>query len=197
MSAADDRLELLMGKLLDGEISPAEQRLLERELEQDGQARELLEQLRALHECSREAVTHGVLERGADPRDVFARAWQQSKGSLWGRVVRADGPLRWLAQRRFAVGLAAGFLLGLSLHFVLVRGLGQAVDTPSEPRIAHGVSPRMGRPGAATPALERAVPREITRKVDWYGFTDHAGNQWLVEGVREGVVKPAAYYGDL
>ena len=43
MSAADDRLENLIGKLLDGEISPAEQRLLERELEQDGQARELLE----------------------------------------------------------------------------------------------------------------------------------------------------------
>ncbi len=197
MSTADDRLEILMGKLLDGEISPAEQRLLERELEQNGPARELLEQLRALHECSREVVTHGVLEGGADPREVFERAWQQNKRSLWRRVVRADGHLRRIARPRFAVGLAAGFLLGLSLHFVLVRGSGRAMDTPSEPRIAQGVSPRLDQPSAVTAAFERGVPREITRKVDWYGFTDHAGNQWLIEGVREGMVKPAAYYGDL
>ena len=205
MSAADDRLEILMGKLLDGEISPAEQRLLERELEQNGQARELLEQLQALHECSRDVVTHDVLEGGADPGEVFERAWQQNKRSLWRRVTQADGHLRWVAQAlrvafgepRFAVGLAAGFLLGLSLHLVLVRGSGPAVETPSRPRIARGVSPGMSQPSDVAPAFEPRIPREITRKVDWYGFTDPAGNQWLIEGIREGMVKPAAYHDDL
>ena len=205
MSAADDRLEILMGKLLDGEISPAEQRLLERELEQNGQARELLEQLQALHECSRDVVTHDVLEGGADPGEVFERAWHQNKRSLWRRVTQADGHLHWVVQTlrfafgepRLAVGLAAGFLLGLSLHFVLVRGAGPAVDVPSRPRIAQGVSPGMNQPSGMAPAFEPGVPREITRKVDWYSFTDPAGNQWLIEGIREGMVKPVAYHGDL
>lgn len=205
MSAADDRLEILIGKLLDGEISPAEQRLLERELERDGQARELLEQLQALHECSREVVTHDVLEAGADLGEVFERAWQQNKRSLWRRVVQADGPLRRVPQTlriafgepRFAVGLAAGFLLGLSLHFVLVRGSGPVVETPSPPRIARAVSPGLDQPSGVAPVFETSVPREVMRKVDWYGFTDQAGNQWLIEGIREGMVKPAAYHGDL
>jgi hypothetical protein len=33
--------------------------------------------------------------------------------------------------------------------------------------------------------------------VEWYGFTDRAGNQWLIEGFREGMAKPASYQGDL
>lgn len=205
MSAADDRLEILMGKLLDGEISPAEQCLLERELEHNGRARELLEQLQALHECSRDVVTHDVLEGGADPGQVFERAWQQNTRSLWGRVVQADGHLRRVAQTlrvplgglRFAVGLAAGFLLGLSLHFVLVGGSEPPAETPPTPRIARSVSPGMSQPRAAAPAFEPSAPWDVTRKVDWYGFTDAAGNQWLIEGIREGMVKPAAYHGDL
>ena len=116
MSTADDRLEILIGKLLDGEISPAEQRILDRELEQDGRARELLEQLRSLHECGSEVVGQ-ELAGGAGPEAVFERAWRQSRGSAWQRILRIDG------LPRFAVGLAAGFLLGLILHFALVGGL--------------------------------------------------------------------------
>jgi hypothetical protein len=37
----------------------------------------------------------------------------------------------------------------------------------------------------------------IFRNVDWYSFTDKQGNQWLIEGLREDVVRPAAYSGDL
>ena len=161
--------------------------------------------MQALHECSREVVTHDVLEGGADPGHVFERAWQQNKRSLWRRVVQADGHLRWVPQAlriafrepRFAVGLAAGFLLGLGLHFVLMGGSEPPMETPSESRIAQSVSPGMNQPSDVAPAFEPGVPREITRKVDWYGFTDQAGNQWLIEGIREGMVKPAAYHGDL
>jgi anti-sigma factor RsiW len=189
MSIADDRLEILMGKLLDGEISPAEQRLLESELEHNSQARELLEQLRTLHECGREVVAGEVLRRGA----------QQHKKSFWRRVARADGHLHTLfstlGEPRFAVGLAAGLILGLGLHFVLVRGV--------EPRPAETMRPVAGDVRVRTDDWNRvrlaASPREggeITRNVDWYGFTDEAGNRWLVQGVREGAVKPVAYYSD-
>jgi hypothetical protein len=29
--------------------------------------------------------------------------------------------------------------------------------------------------------------------VDWYVYTDRDGNQWLIEGAREGTVRSAAY----
>ncbi|MHC4575000.1 MAG: anti-sigma factor family protein [Planctomycetota bacterium] len=42
-----ETLEILIGKYLDGEITPAEQRVLETELKNNPHAGELLEQLRA------------------------------------------------------------------------------------------------------------------------------------------------------
>ena len=32
---------------------------------------------------------------------------------------------------------------------------------------------------------------------DWYNFTDKQGNKWLVEGLREDIVKPAVYHDGL
>ncbi len=194
MSAADDKLEILMGKLLDGEISPAEQRILDRELERDGHARELLEQLRVLHECSREVVGR-ELSGGTGPEAVFEGAWRQSRGSVWHRVIRIHG------LPRFAVGLAAGFLLGVVLHFALVGGLKPPVDATGGP----GIGPEIvkndpagaGARNEDWPVLERRIPDQVTREVEWYGFTDQAGNDWLIEGFREGVAQPASYHGDL
>jgi len=197
MSIADDKLEILIGKLLDGELSQAEQRLLESELEHNSAARELLEQLRTLHECSREVVACEVLGPGTDPQEIFSRAWQQNKRSFWRRVVQADGHLRWDPRPRFVVGLAAGFLLGLTLHFVLVSGSKAPGDATVRPPIAGDIPvPREKWDGLGS-AGESERSGRVTHNVDWYGFTDQRGNQWLIEGIREGVVKPAAYHGDL
>jgi hypothetical protein len=214
----DDRLELLIGKLLDGELSPKERRLLDNELEQDGHAKELLEQMRTLHECSCGVVTHEVLGRGADPEELFERAWQQNKRSLWRRVVRvpkrdgsrlgsriADGHVRWgsqtrgfaFGQSRFAVGVAAGFLLGLVLHFVAVQYWRTPTNISSGPPVARNVPPGRYEQMGIRPVVQPEDPRQPTREVDWYVFTDRAGNQWLIEGVQEGLVKSAAYRGSL
>lgn len=197
MSIADDKLEILIGKLFDGELSPAEQRLLESELEHNSAARELLEQLRTLHECSREAVACEILGPGSDPQEIFSRAWQQSKKSFWRQIVRADGHLRRGLQPRFALGLAAGFLLGLALHFVLARGPKPPTDAPARPLIAQDIPVERNEWDGFRPTGEALSHGQVTRSVDWYGFTDERGNQWLIEGMREGMVKPAAYDGDL
>ena len=56
MSMKQEMLEILIGKYLDGEITPSEQQILQKELESNPQAKELLEQLQDLHERSCEAV---------------------------------------------------------------------------------------------------------------------------------------------
>ncbi|MBP7050560.1 MAG: hypothetical protein KBE65_06060 [Phycisphaerae bacterium] len=186
MSATDDKVEVLIGKLLDGEISPLEQRLLDRQLEQDARARTLLEQMRVLHECSGQVVAQEVRSGGADPQDVFERAWRQSRPAVWRRVIRIGG------LSRFAAGLAAGFVLGLILHAVLVGDAKSRIDGATQGVIANAGGQNGFRPVRAQPELP-----QVTRQVEWYGFTDQAGNQWLVEGFREGVATPVSYRGGL
>ncbi len=222
MSDTLDRLEILIGKFLDGELSVQERSLLETELQRDRRAKELFEQMQVLHECSCGVVTHEVLRRGADPADVFERAWQQNKRSFWRGIAR--GGLQrhgwhWGAAAdrhlRFAVGVAAGLLLGLVFRFVPVSlpqqnhpsfssptrsgAAGQppvARDVPAGTDGSPGVVP-VGGPSNATPSAWPVRPpgdlRQIQRVVDWYVYTDQAGNQWLIEGTREGMVRPAVY----
>jgi hypothetical protein len=98
---------------------------------------------------------------------------------------------------RFAVGLAAGFLLGVFVHFLSVWGTRPSVQAPEPTRVARDVpSETDNRIGVPAP-VERQLVHPVTREVDWYMFTDPTGNQWLIEGMREGVVKPAAYRGEL
>jgi anti-sigma factor RsiW len=218
MNAADDnRLEILIGKLLDGELSPRERGLLESEIPMDRHAKELFEQMRVLHECSHGVVTHEVLGRGADPAVIFERAWQQSKQSLWRRGAtggyerqgrrwgaRADGHLR------FAVGIAAGLLLGLVLRFVplpLTQTLSNSPSSSQAP-VATNFSPetynaspvaavpstRTASSGGAMTLVRQAPDPRLTREgVDWYVYTDRDGNRWLIEGTREGRMRSAAY----
>jgi len=213
MSDMLDKLEIRIGKLLDGELSPQERGLLETELQRDRQAKELFEQMRLLHECSCGVVTHEVLGRGTDPAEVFERAWQQNQRSFWRGIARgglqregwrwgiiADGHLR------FAVGVAAGLLLGLVLHFVPLPHAQTPSVTPSQPLVAVDVpsgpsrqiemGPQMPNNGLRAPVVSvrsPGNPRQITREVNWYIYTDRDGNQWLIEGTEEGMVKPAVY----
>jgi hypothetical protein len=182
-------LEILIGKFIDGEISPAEQRLLEDELERNSEAKALLEQLQVLQESSKAVVASRIQGPAGESAEIFERAWQRRNRSPRRRAVRVGigGHLR------FAVGVAAGFLLGLVLHFLLVWS-GISPEEPAGPAlIAKGTNPEVGTALAASPDELRPV----IRNVDWYSFTDDAGNQWLVNGVREGRVRPAAYYGDV
>jgi len=189
MSTIDDRLEIVIGKFLDGEISPAEQRWLDDQLQRNDQARELLGQLQTLGECGRQAVTSEVLERGRGPEEILERTWQRHQRSRWRRVFTADGHLR------FAAGLAAGFVLGLILHFVLISGQAGRSEPVDRSPVARDV-PVGANPDEVGDVRTRN-PGSVMRRVDWYGFTDRTGQQWLVEGIREGSVRPAVYRGDL
>ncbi len=187
MNETNDWLEILIGKLVDGEISPAERKILERELDANSQARELLEQLRSLRQNSCQAVAAEV-SGGASADQIFEQAWQQSTKSTYRRIFRIDGRMR------FAVGLAAGLILGLSLHFAAIWGDSKApMQGPGRAMVAKDLAGVATAP-AVVPVKQGGL-RPVSGEVDWYVFTSPSGEQWLVEGVREGLVKTADYRG--
>ena len=191
MSMNDDKLETLIGKQLDGEITLAEQRWLDEELARNAEARELFEQLRTLTECGRLAVASEVLAKGSGPEEVLQQLRQRHRRSPWRRIMRADGHLH------FAAGLAAGFLLGVLLHFVLVSndaGAGRQA-APTGAARDYASFDTLAAEGHQDAALND--PRLVMRNVDWVSFTDRTGQQWLIEGVREGAVRSVVYDGDL
>ena len=187
MNMDQQKLEILIGKYLDSEITPAEQRLLEVELRNNPQVKERLEQLQDLHERTREVLAGEFLEQGNTPDEIFERAWQQATKHPLRLRPKAGGYVQ------FAAGLAAGLVLGLALDFFLTldssrrRGniepkpIAQAtdnyVDVYSQPLL-------VGAPNDT---------ENMIRNVEWYGFTDKNGIRWLVQGVRENKIRAAVH----
>lgn len=186
-----EALEILIGKYLDGEITPSEQRILEAELDRDSRAKELLADLQDLHERSSELVTSQILGQGRTAADVFEKAWQQQARRPFHTV------FKWSGYVRFAAGVAAGLAMGLALHFVLSVASAPRHE-PARPN--EFVQDVPNRTEIESPAFQELPADSIgnpIRNVDWYNFTDKQSNQWLIEGFRENSARPAAYYGDL
>jgi hypothetical protein len=191
MKMTQEMLEILIGKYLDGEITPSEQQILQKRLDNDSHARELLEQLQALNERSCEVVAAQIIGRGKEAEAIFEQAWQRQAANPLHRIPKMDGRLR------FAVGLAAGLAIGLMLHFVL-----PFVSTPQSPPapsdiLAQNTDNQIDAEQFTLPESLTNPAENTLRNVDWYSFTDKQGNQWLIEGLRENNVRPAAYYGEL
>jgi len=180
-------LEVLMGKYIDGEVTEREMEILDEELERNFEARELLAQLQELDKQSRGAVSSEVLWEDKEASEVFERAWQRRKRPLLGLL----GP-GWM---RFVTGLAAGLLVGIGLHVVMagqapsgVQGQGGVVQGPHVPG---------GVQTTATVEPSKASPKTVRRNVDWFSFTDKDGDEWIVEGLRKDVIRPASYSKEL
>ncbi len=190
MNMNQEMLEILIGKYLNGEITPSEQRILEAELDRDSRAKELLADLQDLHERSSEMVTSQILGPGRTAADIFERAWRQ-------QVRHRFHAARWGGYIRFAAGVAAGLAMGLVPHFVLSAASAPRSE-PARPNVfVQDVPDQTGIESPAFPQLPVDSAGSPIRNVDWYSFTDKQGNQWLIEGFRENIARPAAYYGDL
>ena len=179
MSITQQTLEILIGKYIDGEITPAEQDLLDAALEEDSQARELLEQLLQLKQNSRQVLASEVLESGSQADEIFEQAWQQA-GHSSVRLLKAGGFIR------FAAGIAAGLIIGLTLHFTILADSDKTLMPPNSVDVANVQSPSI-------PILPLEKEDNVIRNVDWYTFTDESGQEWLIEGLRESIVRPAVY----
>ena len=151
-------------------------------------AEELLRQFQDLNERSAEVVTSELLGKGKSPEEIFERAWQQRSRKPSRRIIRING---WA---RFAAGIAAGFIIGFVLHFVLPVNITSQKQIPVPVPVAQDDNTEAPGELPNFPALLSGQNGNVVRNVDLYNFTDARGNQWLVEGLNENVVRPAAYY---
>jgi len=182
-----EMLEILMGKHLDGQITAEENRMLEEALEADNQARELFVQLQGLHQQCEEAVSTEVTAGGRPFEEIFDKAWQR-RGPRIIRAFLSPGTVR------FVTGLAAGILIGLGVHLFLSAGQSGTSEPERGPIYMVDDSKNETAPTIAdVKTVKNERPRGVTRNVEWYSFPDDSGNEYIVEGYRENVVKPAVY----
>ncbi|MBN2181084.1 MAG: hypothetical protein JW715_04160 [Sedimentisphaerales bacterium] len=184
-----EMLEILIGKYLDGEITPSEQQILEAELNRNPQAEELLRQFQDLHERSCEVVTSELLSRGKNPEEIFELAYRRQSRNPFRKIAGYRGYFR------FVAGVAAGLIIGLAMHFVLPSFATTGNLREGGDVIARDPGERENPTTRIPPEIMRASAGNVVRNVDLYTYTDDKGNQWLVEGLRENVVRPAVYDG--
>jgi anti-sigma factor RsiW len=200
MSLTEDKFEILIGKCLDGQATPMERHLFEKEMNQNPRAKEMFEHWQTLNEWGRGLAVDTLAEQGACPEEVFEQAWRRSRGVLWFRLARSQRHMR------FAVGVAAGFLLGVLLHFVWMTGTTNQNVSPRTVAQNTVVQTEGGRKvvnpdviAASASDRETLAGRSESRNVNSYIITDAAGNRYLVQqGVQqqrlqEGNIRRAAY----
>jgi len=185
----EEMLEILIGKHIDAEITPAEQRMLDDELERNAVARATFEQFKRLHDEAKEAVA-SVLAGGPAAEEVIERALRRVRPVSVLRAVFGAGSLR------FAAGLAAGLMIGVGVHMASLSARGGDVVAPGQDA-GGGVAAMQSGPGALVSEVLNATGTAPSGKVDWYNFTDSAGAQWVVERYRQDMVRPAVYYDGL
>ncbi len=196
----NENLDIWMGKYIDGEITPAEQKMLDEQLAADESSREFFERFLRFHEQTRQVVREELAIGAAPVEEIFERAWNtaSSKTGFAGWRIGRE----WF---RFAAGLAAGLVIGVGLMGAAMgtaRNNGNTtIARPDPTDMANQLAQLQGSGAIAEPTstaldLAKGIPTE-NRKIDWVTFPGPSGDQYLIEGYQRQRVTPAMYYGDL
>jgi len=203
-----EMLETLIGKYIDSEITPAEQRLLDDELMDNPQGRLLLRQFQQMHEQTRQLVSQEILPAGDSPETIFSRArWAEERSSGSTKIFRG----KW---SNLAASVAAALLVGL-LGYAAYRGQTHQSDISpakndtdmmagnsgiSDSGTTVAVAGVANNPAAESPRMLRQTnPYRFSHLPDVIVYSDPSGSQWLLEVVPEKAtqVQNVAYQGDI
>ena len=189
----EDMTELLMGKFLDGEITPAEQQFLEAEMRQNPQARQLMRELEQLHELTEQVLASELIEKGRSAEETFKRAAQQTPLRHEHRRIK----LNWW--QRAAAGAAAALLVCLSIYVAFSQSKGGPIEIETQqpaPQIARLEPP--GDPDIRSDSTIYPVqPVRYGPRPDFYFFQAPDGAKWLIENTPQNQVRRAVYNGDI
>jgi len=183
----NDRLEILMGKFVDGEIEPSEQRLLESQLAADAQNRRLFEEFKTLHTLAQAQIAP-LADAGRPFETVFAAAWKKSRRGQH-RLVKTPVGLG-----RFVAGMAAGLLLAALVQVSMQSFQPQETAAPAGSSVQLAARPS-GPDRILTSTAEN--PSASVKNVDYYYYTDENGQRWMIEGFRETMKTQWVSYQDL
>lgn len=111
----EQMLEILISKYIDSEITPAEQKMLDAELQSNPEAQETLKTLEQLRDQSQQMIKEEVLLSGAPASTIIEQALAQSSRP---RKQKGTPCRRWY---RDPISLAACFILGLGFVSVWVN----------------------------------------------------------------------------
>ena len=175
-----EKLEILISKYIDSEITPDEQLMLELELKHNPESQELLHEMVEMHKFTSEAFEMQASENKSF-EDVYSAAQEQIKPK--------NIKFSWL---RFSSGLAAGLFVGIFLQF----GVNVNSTTPRNYAL-HGNNQQLQNAAVSASPIGGAVPvttsnqnRPVIRNVDVYHYTDQNGKQYIITGYRDNMVKP-------
>jgi hypothetical protein len=185
MNNRDTDLEVLINRYLDGEISAREMENLRNRVDNDGQAKDLFEQMQQLHRSCQDMVQTYVLQPGRPVEDLIAGAWQgHNQGHVWA------GRVRRVVFSPFVSGLAAGLLVGVFVHLALTHFRSIPVGSPD----LITASSAIPKGGTVIPtAREDALQDEALPQVDVYYYKDTQGNLWVIPGLSQERVRTVAY----
>ncbi len=128
----EQMLEILISKYIDSEITPAEQKMLDAEMQRNPEARETLKVLEQLREQAQQMLKEEVVLSGAPAKTIIERALAQADRP---RKQNATAYRPWY---RDPISLAACFILGLGFVSFWVH-YGNPVN-PSPPRGNHAAN---------------------------------------------------------
>jgi hypothetical protein len=174
-------IETVINLYLDGQLSAAQKKDMERAMEVDPDARALFEQLRQT-----DALMKSAAEVFPDDSDSFETSYSQARDSF---STSETGHL--FSFLRFASGVAAGLLIALGLFFIYTKS--SPTEPPDPPQIAKDDQQKNSTSEKDRYTL--SYPKEVTplvHNVDLYYYKDKEGNEWLIEGIRHEMVKHAA-----
>lgn len=172
MDRCRPNIEGLINKYLDGEITARELEDLRQVIHSDPAAAGLFEQMQQVDRYCQEAISRYVLNSGRPVEDLLAGLWPTHRLSLLAERFRQ------VLHARFAVGLAAGLILGLSAAFVWLW-------------LQRPVGPDQNGPERGPLVEEEVLPR-----INLYYYRDSQGNLWAIEGLSQERVQNVAYQCD-
>ncbi len=177
----EEMLEILIGKSIDSEITPAEQRLLDVELKNNPEAKQLFQELQTLKDQASYELQNALDSDSPFPREHFDNAWREHHDS------QDPSTLRFPAWQQTIISAAACFLIAL--------GIFQMIQTKPIKKLPVGTTHAQMKQSQQpinfaqknNVIVDKTLPPRLTPKertspyIDWYIVTTPSGTQYIYE----------------
>jgi len=184
---SEELTELLIGKFLDSEITPAEQQLLEIELRKNPHAQKLLDELKQFHELAARALDQELNESDTSCEEIFQRASKKVPDPKKQRILRFN-----LWQK--VASIAAMLMIGFVIYLVFSQNPNVL---PPPTGIDPGVTTLPPGPPREIAGIQGDQPLPTGLGSDFYYVKSPDGTEWLIQKTPQNQIRRASYNGEI